>query len=127
MATVEFNPWNVSSLEEFLFYNCPECVSKYSNREQFVGHAVVAHENSRDILMTILNENVEASDEVNPCNILSLEEFLCYNCPECDYKYYNIEQFVGHAMVAHKNARDILPTILKCENVKALNEVDPEK
>ena len=63
---MEFNPWNVSSIEQFLFYNCPECESKYSNREQFVGHAMVAHENARDILMTILrSENVKASNEDN--------------------------------------------------------------
>ena len=64
MAAMEFNPWNVSSLEEFLFYNCPECESKHSTKEQFVGHAVVAHENARDILMTILRtEKMKASNE----------------------------------------------------------------
>ena len=60
---MEINPWNVSSLEEFLYYNCPECEKKYSTKEQFVGHAVVAHKNARDTLMTILNANVEASSE----------------------------------------------------------------
>ena len=64
-------------------------------------------------------------------NVSSLEEFLYYNCPECENKYSTKEQFVGHAMVAHENARDILPTILKRENVKAnedkpIEEVDPE-
>ena len=51
---MDFNPWNVSCLEEFLYYNCPECEGKFSNREQFAGHAVVAHKKARDILMKIL-------------------------------------------------------------------------
>ena len=76
MEAIEFNPWNVSSLQEFLYYNCPECESKYSNREQFVGHAVVAHENARNILMTILkSEKVKASKEDKLIEEVDPEEF----------------------------------------------------
>jgi len=72
---VEFNPWNVSSLEEFLFYNCPECESKYSVKEQFVGHAMVAHQNARDVLTTILNKKVGASNEHEPTEEVDPERF----------------------------------------------------
>ena len=41
------NPWNVSSLEAFLHYNCPECEDKYSTKEQFVCHAMMVHEKAR--------------------------------------------------------------------------------
>ena len=37
---VKYNPWNVTSLEAFHFYNCPECDDKYATKEQFVGHTV---------------------------------------------------------------------------------------
>ena len=50
------NPWNVTSLEEFHFYNCPECEEKYVNREQFIAHAMVKHPKACEILPGILHE-----------------------------------------------------------------------
>ena len=39
----EFNPWNVTSVEEFLFYNCPECDMKHTSRDVFINHALLEH------------------------------------------------------------------------------------
>ena len=49
----------------------------------------------------------------NPWNVLSIEAFHFYNCPECDDKYATKGQFVEHAMVNHEKAQATLPTILK--------------
>ena len=38
-----FIPWNVSSLEEFLFYFCPECDVRIHSKETFVSHALNQH------------------------------------------------------------------------------------
>ena len=38
-----FIPWNVSSLEEFLFYFCPECDVRIHSKEKFVSHALNQH------------------------------------------------------------------------------------
>ena len=38
-----FIPWNVSSLEEFLFYFCPECDVRIHCKEKFVSHALNQH------------------------------------------------------------------------------------
>ena len=140
---MEYNPWNVSNLEEFLFYNCIECESLYSTIEQYVGHAIIAHKNACDILPKILNKKREASEETspegfddnenenNPWNVSTLEKFRYFNCPQCENKYSTKEQFVGHAIVAHKKACDYLPKILH-ETHEASNEhelieeTDPE-
>ncbi len=37
------NPWHVQSLEEYLFYWCPECDSKCQTKELFVSHAIFEH------------------------------------------------------------------------------------
>ena len=37
------NPWQVQSLDEFLYYNCPECNIKSQNKEVFVYHAWQHH------------------------------------------------------------------------------------
>ena len=49
---MEFNPWNVSSLEDFHFYNCPECELKYASKEQFIGHAVLKHPKAHEFIPT---------------------------------------------------------------------------
>ena len=61
---VEYNPWNVLSLEAFLHYNCPECEDKYSTKEQFLCHALITHEKARDTLPGILQvqNNIVISD-----------------------------------------------------------------
>ena len=55
---VEYNPWNVLSLEAFHFYNCPECEDKYSTKEQFTNHAIDVHPKARIIIPTMLDNNV---------------------------------------------------------------------
>ena len=113
---MEVNPWNVKSLEEFQFYNCPECDDKYSTRQQFVGHAMIMHPKACEILPGILHElnsELQRMEVVNnPWNVTSLEEFHFYNCQECEEKYLTRQQFVGHAMIMHPKACEILPGIL---------------
>ena len=69
------NPWDVSSLEAFLHYNCPECEDKYSTKEQFVCHAMMVHEKARDALPGILQvqnniaiSNVQSVIEQENCD-----------------------------------------------------------
>ena len=70
-----YNPWNVTSLEAFLHYNCPECEDKYATKEQFVCHAVMVHEKARDTLPGILQvqnniviSNVQSVIEQESCD-----------------------------------------------------------
>ena len=37
------NPWFVNSVEDFLYYNCPECNVKTQSRERFLKHARKNH------------------------------------------------------------------------------------
>ena len=37
------NPWLVPNLDEFLFYNCPECSLKTKEHDTFFKHAVSLH------------------------------------------------------------------------------------
>ena len=39
----EINPWDVSNLEEFLFFCCPECDSKHPSKSSFINHALIEH------------------------------------------------------------------------------------
>ena len=34
------NPWDVSNIEEFLYYCCPECDTKVKTTHAFLDHAI---------------------------------------------------------------------------------------
>ena len=59
---MDFNPWNVSSLEDFHFYNCPECELKYASKEQFIGHAVINHPKAHEFIPTLTQRQPMTSD-----------------------------------------------------------------
>ena len=61
--------------------------------------------------------------EPNPWNVISLEAFHFYNCPECEDKYVTKEQFVCHATIVHAKAREALPGILQVENGIVISNV----
>ena len=46
----ETNPWNVSNIETFHFYCCPECDMKCNTKDQFIDHAMEWHPKAREIL-----------------------------------------------------------------------------
>ena len=63
------NPWQVQSIDEFLFYCCPECDTKVKDSKDFVIHALVRHEDARGSLlmqneasMIDHKENAKSSD-----------------------------------------------------------------
>ena len=44
------NPWHVTTLDEFLFYCCPECDMKCRDHTEFFNHAVQVHELAKEAL-----------------------------------------------------------------------------
>ena len=53
---LDVNPWIVTNLKAFLFYNCPECENfKVKSQNSFLKHAFEKHSNARECL-EILNE-----------------------------------------------------------------------
>ena len=44
------NSWCVSTIEEFLYYCCPECDMKHPSREIFLQHAINHHPLSKECL-----------------------------------------------------------------------------
>ena len=47
------NPWDVQSLYEFLFFNCPSCTFKHNSKEDFLKHSFNNHTESVDFLRNI--------------------------------------------------------------------------
>ena len=55
----DLNPWNVPTLSDFMFYNCPECVYKSRDDTDFQTHAVVNHYPQAKYFFEKLEENHE--------------------------------------------------------------------
>ena len=51
-VTSNSNPWNVSDLEQFLVYSCPECDTnfRHDTRDTFIAHANAKHPKSRPFM-----------------------------------------------------------------------------
>ena len=41
---MSFNPWNVGSFEEFLYFCCPQCDIKTKATDELVKHGLKFHE-----------------------------------------------------------------------------------
>ena len=54
--------WDVKSLEDFLYYCCPECNERKQSRESFLFHALNQHPESHDFLVQYNNQIKEELD-----------------------------------------------------------------
>ena len=60
---LELNPWQVSNIEDFLFYCCPECDLKTKDSKNFVIHAQHSHSKSK-VLLNEVTKNLEVKTEL---------------------------------------------------------------
>ena len=57
----EDNPWFGKTLEEFLYFCCPECDERNQSKEMFLKHALELHPKSKDLK----SKNVKIKQEYN--------------------------------------------------------------
>ena len=98
---MENNPWDVTTVDEFLFYNCPECEVKAKDADTFMSHAIEKHElakhymsqydliQDKDIKIEV-QENESSSQKCDSQSILATQtsdnpskprkKFECDNC-----------------------------------------------
>ena len=74
-------PWNVESLEDFLYYCCPECDEKNQSRNDFLCHALEYHPISNNYLMPL-----EVKQEVEEKFISSTDVEIDFNHASSNFK-----------------------------------------
>ena len=86
-------PWNIESLEEFLYYCCPECEEKNQSRQEFLQHALKKHPISSDYLKQF---NI-IKEEHSGTNYEKLEEFEeKYNISEIENDFnHTVNNFIN--------------------------------
>ena len=61
---VENNPWEVKSIYEYYFFNCPTCMYKHNIKQDFFDHILQFHPQSSDHLRKISDGSL--SDIITP-------------------------------------------------------------
>ena len=52
------NPWNVQSIYELQYFNCPSCVFKNSSKQEFIDHAYEIHPESVNLFRKISDNSL---------------------------------------------------------------------
>ena len=132
---MNFNPWNVSSIDEFSYLHCPECTFLVKEKTSFQDHARRNHPLSAVLfskeVITFLNElnqlkhlsNDQKSKDLlnfNPWNVASVDEFSFFNCPECDFHAKEKKNFQDHATRNHP----LSAVLFSKEVITFLNELN---
>ena len=95
------SPWQIKSVYELQYFNCPSCAYKIRSKQSFICHAFDAHQESVDFLRNISdgslsdilcpwdsnnhnsNDNLNESIEKSSDNLVKLED-------ENNYEFNNI-------------------------------------
>ena len=88
---VKHNPWSVKSMEEFRFYNCPECDHKESILRDFVGHALECHPKSGELLDSLDVDNKEKHQSVSHPQVYPKIEELPIDVSDSDIDSLNLD------------------------------------
>ena len=54
------NPWNINSIYELQYFNCPSCIFKNSSKQEMVNHAYECHPESVNFLTQINDDSFSA-------------------------------------------------------------------
>ena len=59
---VENNPWNVQSIYDLQYFNCPSCIYKINSKQEFVSHAYDFHPESEEYIRNIKDGSINDVD-----------------------------------------------------------------
>ena len=59
MTFLENSPWLVNTLEEFLYYCCPECDQRDHSKDSFIHHAYEHHPEAKEALAMVIGVKIE--------------------------------------------------------------------
>ena len=148
--TIE-NPWDVKSVYDYLFFNCPTCFYKSSLKQNFVNHSFHSHPESIDYFKKFTDNSLkdiilpsstevdkeetenfisvsipkgEKQKQVNLSQSASLEPGTLIKCNKC-LETFLANQFEEHFKEAHENSGE--SEIMSIDNENNDNEYSVEK
>ena len=107
----EENPWNIHSIYDLLYFNCPSCAYKNPVKQEFVDHAYQLHPESEQYLRNISDGSL-SDVEIPPyydhhemkANIVKVEEESA--CNICNITFCNQTLLEEHENLLHLSERE---------------------
>ena len=65
------NPWNIISIYELQYFNCPSCIFKNNSKQEFINHACESHPETIEHLKNIRDKSL--ADIVLPWSEVSVQ------------------------------------------------------
>ena len=100
---ISSNPWDVSSLQDFQYFCCPECDSRHKDAQTFIDHAVLFHEQTKETLVNLHLIQIqdvlkEPQDYEYESDVIIPQEFL----------EVNIQSFIKQEIVEPEAKSDLV-------------------
>ena len=64
LEDMKHNPWLVTNLEDFLYYNCPECDNKTQSKAVFINHAYLNHPRVSELSFILVLDQMLVHEQV---------------------------------------------------------------
>ena len=140
------NPWNIQSIYELQYFNCPSCEFKNQFKQEFVNHAYTSHPDSTDFLINISDNSfddiicpwdvkdikkeesvaIEVTPEFDPLQLNnfeeSSEEFVSNVKTEGDYVNENERQLAKSQYFDSMPSENVYQEVLPLPNDVVLNK-----
>ena len=119
------NPWNINSLYELQFFNCPSCEYKHDSKQDFVFHAYESHPESVDYLTNVKDGSLKGILYPWDCEVklepISVIDNLNEEQSKDSYSYqdnkidYENEEILDDIEVGETNKNaNVLAQMVKC-------------
>ena len=86
------NPWNIISIYELQYFNCPSCIFKNNSKQEFINHACESHPETIEHLKNIQDKSL--ADIVLPWSEVSVQ--IIKTEPMCESEIFqeNIKESI---------------------------------
>ena len=121
------NPWDICSIYELQYFNCPNCYYKHNSKQEFIIHAYENHPNAIQFLNKIRTKSL--SDIICPWlaeDIIKIEKHPEGDLEEVKTEFTTNEAFIDNNYKEFNEPSDYLEVSVDDENTinsKTLSKV----
>ena len=125
------NPWNIQSIYDLQFFNCPSCMFKNHSKQKLVNHAYEIHPESIEYLMNLDDESI--SDIEFPWNNSKIDMISQFKTEEPDIedleeiKEEDLDKYSNTNAVDIKSEADYFVETSECNFTENSCEIKNEK
>ena len=108
------NPWNIQSIYDLQYYNCPECIYKINSKQEFINHAYSFHPESEDYLRNIKDGSISDIDLPTDTKfgLKTKLNLLSYQSNDLDIKIEEFEDTKDDNLCFNINDKSLLNPIV---------------